>query len=125
MKKIHCILITVLLTIALAGCAAPSAATAPSSTASPDAAVVTFADPVLEDMLRGALGLPQGGITLAQAQAVTRLDLSNEYRRYLSEESQIKDISGLENFTNLETLDFSYHWPWQATRLLTFRPSPG
>jgi len=64
---------------------------------------------VLEAAVRGALGLPEGGVTLAQAQAVTRLDLSNAYQRYLTDEPQITNISGLENFTNLENLDLSYH----------------
>ncbi len=80
---------------------APSAATAP--------AVVTFADPVLEAMVRGSMGKPTGNITAAEAEAVTRLNLSNEWQRYISEEASIYDISGIEYFKNLESLDLSFN----------------
>ena len=70
---------------------------------------VTFADPVLEAMIRGTMGKTEGDITLAEAQAVTRMNLSNELQRTISEETPIKDLSGLENFTSLETLDLSNH----------------
>jgi len=55
------------------------------------------------------MGKKEGDITLAEAQAVTRMNLSNELQRTISEETPIKDLSGLENFTNLETLDLSSH----------------
>jgi len=71
--------------------------------------VVTFADPVLEAMIRGAMGKPEGEITLAEAQAVTRMNFCNELQSYISEVTPIKDLSGLENFTSLETLDLSNH----------------
>lgn len=123
MKKPHNKLLAVLLTISFAACSAPAVTTTPSIpvavvpaatmrppisvTALP--AVVTFTDPVLEEMVRGAMGKPKGNITVSEAEAVTRLDLSNELRRYISTETSIKDISGLESFTNLESLDLSFH----------------
>jgi len=66
-------------------------------------------DPVLEAIIRGTMGKTEGDITLAEAQAVTRMNLSNELQRTISEETPIKDLSGLENFTSLETLDLSNH----------------
>ncbi|MEL7592364.1 MAG: leucine-rich repeat domain-containing protein [Anaerolineaceae bacterium] len=71
--------------------------------------IVTFADPVLEAMIRGSMGKTEGDITVAEAQAVTRMNFSNELQSYISEETPIKDLSGLENFTSLETLDLSNH----------------
>ncbi len=64
---------------------------------------------MLEAMIRGTMGKTEGDITLAEAQAVTRMNLSNELQRTISEETPIKDLSGLENFTSLETLDLSNH----------------
>ena len=120
MMKPHNILITVLLTITLAACSTPAVTTTSSNpavevttTSSPVGTsapvVVTFADPVLEAMIRGAMGKTEGDITLAEAQAVTRMNFSNEIQSYISEEAPIKDLSGLENFISLETLDLSSH----------------
>jgi hypothetical protein len=120
MMKPHNILIIVLLTIIIAGCSTPAVTTTLSNpvaevttisslveTSVP--VVVTFADPVLEAMIRGSMGKTEGDITLAEAQAVTRMNLSDELQRYISEETPIKDLSGLENFTSLENLDLSNH----------------
>lgn len=120
MMKLHNILITVLLTITLASCSAPTVTTtssnpamevattsSPVETTAPE--VVTFADPVLEAMIRCAMGKTEGNITLAEAQAVTRMNFSNEMQSYISEEAPIKDLGGLENFISLETLDLSSH----------------
>ncbi|MEL7644839.1 MAG: leucine-rich repeat domain-containing protein [Anaerolineaceae bacterium] len=82
---------------------------APSLVATSAPIIVTFADPVLEAMIRGSMGKPEGDITLTEAQAVTRMSLSNDWQRTISVETPIKDLSGLENFTKLETLDLSYH----------------
>ena len=120
MIKPHNILITVLLTITLAACSTPAVTTTssnpavevtttstPVETSAP--VVVTFADPALEAMIRGAMGKTEGDITLAEAQAVTRMNFSNEIQSYISEETPIKDLSGLENFISLESLDLSSH----------------
>jgi hypothetical protein len=64
---------------------------------------------MLDAMVHGAMGKPKGAITVAEAERVTRLNLSNEWQQYISNGTPIKDISGLENFKNLETLDLSFH----------------
>ncbi len=112
MKRLFCAIVTVLAAIGLAACAplAP-AETAPGSaeTAASASEVVTFADPTLEAMVRGSMGRPEGDITAAQAETVTELNLSFEWRQYLPDAVQIQDIGGLEYFTNLEHLDLSFH----------------
>jgi len=118
MMKPHNILVTVLLTIILAACSAPAVTPTSSNQAvegTPTTSlvetsapvVVTFADPLLEAMIRGAMGKPEGEITLAEAQGVTRMDLTASLQRQLSEVTPITDLSGLEAFTNLESLDLS------------------
>ena len=110
MKKLFCALLVVLTTIGLTACAAPAAA-------SPDAAeiaasaseAVTFTDPTLEAMVRATMGRPEGDITAAEAEAVTELNLSFEWRQHLPDAVQIQSIGGLEYFTNLEHLDLSFH----------------
>lgn len=120
MMKSTEILISVLLALTLTACSTPVVTTTPSTpvaevttTSSPIETsapiVVTFADPVLEAMIRGAMGKTEGGITVAEAQAVTRMNLSNELQSTISEETPIKDLSGLENFTSLVSLDLSDH----------------
>lgn len=110
MKKILCILLALLLATGIPGCGKPaSTAPPPAPSAATAPAVVTFADPVLEAMVRGSMGKPTGNITAAEAEAVTRLNLSNEWQRYISEEASIYDISGIEYFKNLESLDLSFN----------------
>ncbi|WP_152966357.1 leucine-rich repeat domain-containing protein [Ornatilinea apprima] len=120
MMKSHNKLITVLLTIILAACSTPPVTTPPSTpvaevtttsslVATPVPVIVTLVDPVLDAMVRGSMGKIEGDITLAEAQAVTRMNFSNELQSYISAEAPIKDLNGLENFTNLEILDLSNH----------------
>ena len=109
MKKTLYFVLVIWLALSLAACGTPAATTPSPSSAAAVPAVVTFADPVLEAMVRGAVGKPEGDITVAEAEAVTRLNLSIEWQRYISEEMPIKDIGGLESFTNLESLDLSFH----------------
>jgi Leucine-rich repeat (LRR) protein len=71
--------------------------------------VVRFTDPVLETIVRASIGKQSGAITMDDVKTVTRLDLSNAYQRYISDETVIHDINGLECFTSLETLDLSSH----------------
>lgn len=108
MKTLLRIMLTIWLVLSLTACGTPTA-TAPSPTTSTASDTVTFADPVLEAMVRGSMGRPEGDITVSEAEAVTRLNLSIEWQRYISEETLIKDIGGLESFTNLESLDLSFH----------------
>ena len=76
MMKPHNILITILLTITLVACSTPAVTTTSTNpvaevtttsslveTSVP--VVVTFTDPALEAMIRGAMGKPEGEITLA------------------------------------------------------------
>jgi len=118
MKRFVFTLFILVLLISLAACGAPASSpegsttpsatqsTTPSATPEPQETVV-FADPVLEAMVRGAMGKPEGAITAADAAAVTRLDVSFDWQQYGSEATPIKDISGLEHFRNLESLDLS------------------
>jgi hypothetical protein len=104
------VLLAILLALGIVACGTPATTTPslPSVTAAP-AAVVTFADPVLEAMVRGTMGKPEGDITVAEAKSVTELNLSLQWRQYFPEEIPIKDIGGLECFDNLESLDLSFH----------------
>ena len=107
MKKTTHLLLIVFFVIGLAACSAPAVTATPSAETAAESGFVTFADPVLEAMIRGAMGKMEGDITLAEAQAVTRMDLDPEWQQYLPQATPIQDISGLENFTNLESLDLS------------------
>lgn len=109
MKKTLFILLALLLTLGLAACGSPAGTTPSPSSATAVPAVVPFADPVLEAMVRASVGKPEGSITVAEAEAVTRLNLSIEWQRYISEEAPIQDLGGLEYFKNLESLDLSFH----------------
>jgi internalin A len=113
MKKVCALFLILIMIAAAAACSqrAEPAETPASSvqTDSQNTAVVTFADPVLEAMVRATMGKPEGHITVADAETVTRLNLSIEWQRYISQETLIKDIGGLEYFKNLESLDLSFH----------------
>jgi Leucine-rich repeat (LRR) protein len=109
MKKIVLALLTTLLAIGTATCGALATTTSSPSSAAAVPGVVTFVDPVLEAMVCGSMGKPNGKITLAEAQLVTRMDLSNEWQRYISDKATIHEIDGLEVFENLESLDLSFN----------------
>jgi len=105
-------MIVVLAALGLVACTATATETAPETvetTTEPASEVVTFTDPALETMVRGAMGIPDGDITTTEVEAVTELNLSFEWRQYLPDAVQIQDIGGLEYFTNLEHLDLSFH----------------
>ncbi len=111
MKKILSTLLALLLLTLMVACGAPTSTTqSPSSTHTETAttSIVTFADPALEAIVRGAMGKSSGDITVAEAKAVTSLSLAfAEWQKYVSEKEPISSISGLENFTSLENLDLS------------------
>ena len=111
MKKALYLLLATLLVLSLVACAAPASqeTAAESSAASETLAVVTFADPLLESMVRDAIDKPDGDITVEEAKAVTKLSLGIDWQQQPVDGSQITDISGIENFTNLEELDVSFH----------------
>lgn len=87
MKKALSALLALLL-VSLAACGAPTPTTTittPTQTETEITDVVTFADPTLEEIVRGAIGKPSGDITLTDAKAVTSLNLAlwsgrNTYR---------------------------------------------
>ena len=113
MKKTLLTCFFVLFTLCLAACASPAAA---SITPEPQAEItatppqiVTFTDPVLEQMVREAMNKPKGDITVAEAETVKELKLNIDWQQEPVEGTQIKDISGLENFTNLENLELHFH----------------
>lgn len=110
MKKGLPALLALLLT-SLVACGTPSSETQLSVPTQEDTAassIVTFADPALESMVRDAMGKPNGDITVAEAKTVTSLDLAfAEWQKYVSDNDPIRSISGLENFTSLESLDLS------------------
>ncbi|MEM5768013.1 MAG: hypothetical protein AAGU32_06960, partial [Bacillota bacterium] len=109
MKKGLYIALAVIMAVSLAACGAPAVETTSPSAPAETPGVVTFADPVLEAMVREAMGKPEGDITTADAEAVTELKLGIEWQQQIPEETQIKDLSGLEHFTNLKNLELSFH----------------
>lgn len=116
MRKLLCALLAGALAFGLTSCGAPALQTpAAGPTATPARvetqapAVVAFSDPVLEAKVRETMGKPDGDITLEEAAAVTGLNLSIEWQPSIPPETQIRNIGGLEHFTNLENLDLSFH----------------
>ncbi len=120
LKKTLYTILFIWLIISLAACSIPSEVAPPTiqvEEVTPTSALVTpevpvnisFSDPILEALVRGTMGKTEGEITLAEAQAVTRMNLSNELEGYITEVTPITDLRGLENFTSLEILDLSDH----------------
>ncbi|HNW95140.1 MAG TPA: leucine-rich repeat domain-containing protein [Anaerolineaceae bacterium] len=121
MKKTLFVSLILILALNLSGCSAPAAQqtaiaeqtrSAPLVTPEPGEEtaaepVILFADPVLEGMIRGAMGKPDGSISAEEAQAVTRMDFSNAWSQHLPQDTLIHALGGLEAFTNLESLDLS------------------
>ena len=110
LKRIRIGFFAVVFMICLAACAAPAPTPepAPEPTATPQS-VVVLKDPVLDQMVRAAIGKPEGDITLDDATAITELKLNIEWQQVIPPETQIHDITGLEAFSNLETLEISFH----------------
>ncbi len=114
MKKLFSSFLSVILMIGLSACAVPTGQLSEdpgiSHTGTPEGSeAVVFADPVLEALIRAVMGRPDGVITKADATSVTDINLSRERLQYISGRKAVTDISGLESFINLETLDLSYH----------------
>ncbi|NLI52877.1 MAG: leucine-rich repeat domain-containing protein [Clostridiales bacterium] len=109
MKRMLFVFLAILLALTFAACGAPAAVPTPSPSDTEAPAAVAFSDPVLEELVRKAMNKPEGDISVAEAEAVTELNLGIEWQQQIPEETQIKDISGLENFKNLESLDLSFH----------------
>jgi len=101
-------------TLLACGGSGTETSSADAATAEPEAAeaadVVVFADPVLEARIREAMDKPDGDITVAEAEAVTELELDTDFSPDEPEEGTvIKDLSGIEYFINLETLSLQFH----------------
>mgnify|MGYP002681800166 FL=1 len=123
MKKRLLVTLSLLAALHLTGCAAPAATETPRSATMEPAALVSpgtnetteaelpvkFSDPILEAMIRATMGKPTGDISTAEAQAVTSLNLSLDWQESLSDGMKITNLGGLENFTNLDSLNLSAH----------------
>lgn len=127
MKKVMVAFILLLLLTTLVACGRPASPTptpTPTQTPTPTPTptqtpistqietattrIVTLADPALEARVRGAMGKPGGDITVAEAETVTSLNLAfEEWHKFVSEKGPISSIAGLEDFTNLDSLDLS------------------
>lgn len=99
MKKI--VLISIALILLLAACGRP-----PAEPAQPEPALVVFTDPVLEELVRKAMNKPEGDITLAEAEAVTELNMEMDGGDYSL--PRIADVSDLKQFPNLIHLNLNW-----------------
>jgi hypothetical protein len=84
--------------------AEPTTESTPEPTPEP---VVVFTDEVLEQLVREAMGKPEGDITVAEAEAVEGFNF--RVAEPASPSPRIKDITALKYFKNLKSLDLSYH----------------
>jgi hypothetical protein len=111
MKKALLALLALLLLASIVACGTQTSTEqlpTPTQTEAATTNVVAFADPALEAIVHDAMGKPNGEITVAEAKTVTSLSLAYaEWQKYVSEKEPISSIAGLENFTNLESLDLS------------------
>ncbi len=71
--------------------------------------IVAYADPVLEQKIRAALGKPEEPITAGDAAKVTRLDLNNEWQPQIPREIQVTNLQGIEAFLNLRELNAGFN----------------
>lgn len=108
MKKALSWIMVLMLALAAVGCGVPTEQT-PEQTPEPTPEVIVFTDAVLEAKVRAAMDKPEGDITVAEAGAMTELNLSNEWQSQIPEETQIKDISSLKYFPNLTDLRMCFH----------------
>lgn len=113
MKRTITMILAFVLLFAFAACSAKQDAdgqSAPSTSPQGDSSqstdkVITFPDSYLEEAIRAALNKPQGDITVTDAQSLTTLDVSNaDWDAMNAKGGGIKDLSGLEHFTNLTEL---------------------
>jgi internalin A len=110
MKRLCCILLALLLVLPAAACSAPTPTVTPVPTLDPGTVAVVFTDSALEAKVRKAMGKAEGTITVGEAEAVTELNLSNEWQSNgIPENLLIKDISSLQPFQNLTQLDLSFN----------------
>ena len=72
-----------------------------SFTTAGDNTVITFEDPDLEEVIRDKIDKPTGDIYKSDVEDITTLEAPN---------SDIDNLSGIENFINLEWLNLGYEW---------------
>ena len=120
MKRVFCCLMAVLVLFGTIGCAAsiapvtPDDATqtpaevtqAPAEETKAPSDVIAFDDDALETYVRAAINKPSGDITVADAQAVTELELSQ--MGVDKDQPYIHNLSALQYFTNLTYLGLGY-----------------
>ncbi len=125
MKKLVCCLTAAILMFGTAACAAPQTAEepqptpeaiavetgAPDASAAPTAAatndqVIEFGDDVLDTLVREAMNRPTGDITVADAEAVTELDMQQQ--GVDPNQPYIHNLDALKYFKNLTYLGLGY-----------------
>lgn len=120
MKKLVSCLAAAFLLLGAASCAAPQETavaestpellaietTAPEASAAPDESVVVFNDAVLESLVRESMNRPTGDITIADAQAVTELEM--QMQGVDPDQPYIHDLDALRYFPNLTYLGLGY-----------------
>ncbi|MHB1454286.1 MAG: leucine-rich repeat domain-containing protein [Saccharofermentanales bacterium] len=122
MKKELYVVLAALTVISLSACGTPAAKETLSSSPGVSESVseedsesiveptpeplVVFTDTVLETKVREAIGKQEGNITIAEAEAVTVLDLSMDPEDWSI--PRINDISSLQYFTNLTSLNLAW-----------------
>ncbi len=74
----------------------------------PDA-VVVFADPLFERLVREYTGMPDGPITAKQAAQEEYLDFSMQWQETIPDDIRIHDLTGIEYFINLKVLSLNFH----------------
>ncbi len=111
MKKFTWMGLLILLIASTVSCAgSPTVAPTPTPTAVPVKSV-QFTDAAFEAKARNAMGKPTGVITVEEAEAVTKLDLSNHSFDDMkaNPDLDVRDIADLAYFPKLETLNLSYN----------------
>jgi len=120
MKRLLCCLMAAVLLFGAVGCAAGVVPTdaettlqpavtqsdAPSASEAPATDAIVFDDDALEAYVRAAIGKPEGDITVADAEKVTELELSQ--MGVEKNQPYIHNLTALQYFTNLTYLGLGY-----------------
>ena len=123
MKNLVCCLLAALLMLGTAACAAPQEAPAqplptatpevisaetgtPEASAAPAAQGIDFEDDVLESYVREAMNRPTGDITIADAEAVTELEMQQQ--GVDPNQPYIHNLDALKYFKNLTSLGLGF-----------------
>jgi len=81
--------------------------------------VIVFSDPVFASLVRAAIGKGEDEDIMAwEAGYIDSLYLGLEWQEEIPEETRIRDISGIEYFTNLKNLSLNFHAVTDLTPLL-------